>query len=115
MKSPRSVPLRPPPEPWEMPIVPTRVVYAFKALAAGKANEGQQKLLLSYLVFELCAITRNPFDPRKDKFDGRAVTDYTLGKQHVGRVIGWIVETPVKGAGDQEIPSEAGIEPQGTE
>jgi hypothetical protein len=108
VKSPR--PIRP--EPWlPPPQVPRGVIYALKALAAGKASEGQQKQALSWLVYNLCGVTRMSFDPRTEKVDGRRVSDFTEGQQSIGKMLSQIIETPVKGDQDREIPSAAGIEP----
>jgi hypothetical protein len=93
-----------------MPEVPKLVVYALKAWAAGKASEGQQKLALSWVVFTLCRCTKNSFDPRNGAVDGRRVSDFVAGMQAVGNTLAHIIQTPVVGQKDQEIPSEAGIE-----
>lgn len=100
-------------EPWLPPPAghPRDVVYALKAMVAGKASAGQQQKGISYIVYELSGVTRLAFDPRTEKVDGQRVTDFVQGQQSVGLQISQIIDTPVKGAQDQEIPSEAGIEP----
>jgi hypothetical protein len=86
-----------------------------KAIAAGKASEGQQKLALSWLVYHLCGVTRMSFDPRTEKVDGRRVSDFVEGQQSIGKIVSQIIETPVKGGDkDREIPSAATIEPPAT-
>ena len=111
MKSPHAIGT---PEYWKPPPAghPRDVVYAIKALAAGKASAGQQTKALSYIVYVMCGVTSLAFDPRTEKVDGRRVTDFRQGQQSIGLMLSQIVAAPVKGQGDQEIPSEAGIEPQ---
>lgn len=65
-------------------------VYAIKALAAGKANEGQQQRALAWIVNVLCdtnALSFRPYSPRE--------TDFAEGKRHVGIQIRKLVELPV--------------------
>src|SRR5258708_2042877 len=93
-----------------MPAVPKLVVYALKALAAGKASEGQQKMALSWITFDLCKATKSSFDPRSGTVDGRRISDFVEGMQSVAACLAYTIQTPVVGDKDREIPSEAGIE-----
>jgi hypothetical protein len=65
-------------------------VYAIKALAAGKANEGQQQRAIAWIVNVLCdanALSFRPDSPRE--------TDFAEGKRHVAIQIRKLVELPV--------------------
>jgi hypothetical protein len=102
-------------EPWVMPEVPRNVVYAFKAQAAGKASEHQQRLVLSWLTYGLCRVRRSAFDPRKGNVDGSRATDFVLGMQAVAQTISAIVEMKLASDGEREVPtgtSIARIDPQ---
>lgn len=54
---------------------------AIKALAAGKANEGQQKRALDWIIKTLCGTYDLSWRPG---IDGARVTDFAEGKRHVG-------------------------------
>ena len=72
---------RPKKDPWLPPDHDESVIYAFRSLVAGVANEGQQKLLVDYLKYitDLDAMSYRPGE------DGRRDTDFAEGKRFVGR------------------------------
>lgn len=57
-------------------------IYAIKALAAGSANEGQQKRALAWILNKAAGIQRDPFQENNAR-----LTDYMTGRQSVGRMI----------------------------
>ena len=61
---------RPKKDPWLPPDHDEAVVYAFRALVAGVANEGQQKLLVDYLkyVTDQDVLTYRPSSDRDSAF-----------------------------------------------
>lgn len=73
----------------KVPAYKTSDVYALKALSEGKANEGQQKQALQWIIDSACAFRVDPFQedsPRK--------TDFMLGKGSVARAILYLVQLP---------------------
>lgn len=52
---------------------------AVQALAAGKANEGQQRRALDWIIHKAAMTYDEPFDPANAR-----VTDYVLGRRSVG-------------------------------
>tara|TARA_R110000868_G_scaffold122871_2_gene325736 strand:+ start:4918 stop:5196 length:279 start_codon:yes stop_codon:yes gene_type:complete len=64
-------------------------IYAIKALWEGKANEGQQKMAVAWLM-NACGVARDPFRPA----DAR-LTDYLMGRQSVGRMVLELVNAKV--------------------
>lgn len=61
------------------------VAWAIKALAAGNANEGQQKAALDWIITTCAATYELPY------FESSRDTDFALGKMHVGRQIVGII------------------------
>jgi hypothetical protein len=53
--------------------------YAIKALAAGVANEGQQKRALDWIINTLCATYDLSYRPESDRD-----TAFAEGKRHIG-------------------------------
>jgi hypothetical protein len=64
-------------------------VYAIKALWEGKANDGQQKQAMAWIM-GACAVARDPFRP-----DDARLSDYLMGRQSVGRMILELVNAKV--------------------
>ena len=75
---------RPKQNPWDPPDGGEAVVYAIRALADGKANDGQQKLIwnwLGYITGTGDSFADLSFRPGED---GRRNTDFAEGKRFVG-------------------------------
>ena len=73
-----------PKNPWEPAEYDDDIVYAFRALAAGQANEPQQRLVLSYVQF-VCgvgAFEDLPFRP--GGVEGSRASDFAAGMKHAG-------------------------------
>lgn len=68
--------------PWIPPGYAPSVVWAMKALAEGKASENQQKLLLNWIINDLCGTYDLPFRPEGDR-----ETVFASAKQFVGQQI----------------------------
>lgn len=81
-------------------------VMAIKALAAGNANEGQQKRAIECILIDMCGIRDETFNPglTRDgrKVDGERVSTFLQGRRSVGlqiaRCIQMIVEPDTRGA-----------------
>jgi len=70
-----------PPDPTARPAYTKRDVLNLRSLAAGKANDGQQKEALDYIIRVLCGTYDFPYRP-----DLR-LTDIALGRMRVGQDI----------------------------
>lgn len=55
---------------------------AIKALAAGKANDGQQKRALDWILYSVCGLSDLSFRPGGS--DGERATAFAEGKRFVG-------------------------------
>lgn len=84
--------------PWELPELAEPEVYAIKALAAGVANDGQQKMALKAIIMKIAATYDMSFRPGGD--DGRRATDFAQGKQFVGQRILEVIGRPMKPQGE---------------
>ena len=67
-------------------------VFAIKALESGKANEGQQKIALAFIIDHLSALYDDPF--YADDKGGERETAYALGRMFVGRELRKIIARP---------------------
>lgn len=65
--------------PWHPAPYEDADVYAIKALAAGKASEGQQQRALNWIINVACATYDLSFRPESDR-----ETVFAEGKRHVG-------------------------------
>lgn len=70
-----------PPDPTVRPPYTQTELLALRALQAGKATEGQQKIALDYIIRVLCGTYDFPYRP-----DSR-LTDIALGRMRVGQDI----------------------------
>ena len=70
--------------PWQLPIdrIPPWAISAVRAIAAGTADEHQQREGLAWIRDGLSARTRMSFWPGGD--DGRRATDFAEGRRWVG-------------------------------
>lgn len=66
-------------QPWHPAPYEEADVYAIKALAAGKASEGQQQRALGWIVNILCGTYDLSYRPESDRN-----TTFAEGKRHVG-------------------------------
>lgn len=70
------------PEPWASFDADDADIAAIKALAAGVANDGQQKRALSMIITRLCGTYDLSFRP--GGLAGVRAADFAEGKRHVG-------------------------------
>jgi hypothetical protein len=72
------------------PVIPKDVAMALKALDAGKANEGQQRVALDWIMFEACGIRKVSYQ------QGDAVaTAFAEGRRFAGLLVaGALQATP---------------------
>jgi len=77
-----------PHDPWGPTAFTLAEAMAVKALAAGTADEDQQKRALGFIVQKLCRINRISADPQNEK-----ATYFTEGKRFVGLALARIVAT----------------------
>lgn len=68
-------------QPWDPPALDEADIRAFKALAAGVASAGQQKLALDLIVHKLARTYDLSFRPG---VDGQRLSDFAEGKRFVG-------------------------------
>jgi len=73
-------PWKPKKEPWLPPDYDDRVIYAMRALAEGKATEGQQRIIWRWLGY-VTGVEEMTFRPGQD---GTRDTDFAEGKRYVG-------------------------------
>lgn len=73
------------PQPWDPPAADEQDIRAMKALASGKASEGQQRVALQWIINRAAGTYDQPFRPGGE--DGRRATDFAAGKMHVGQRI----------------------------
>jgi hypothetical protein len=66
-------------QPWHPAPYDDADTYAIKALAAGVANEGQQKRALDWIINTLCGTYDLSYRPESDRD-----TAFAEGKRHVG-------------------------------
>lgn len=76
-------------QPWHPAIYDEADAGALKALAAGVANEGQQKRALKYIVETLAGAYEETFFA-----DSERSTSYAQGKRHVGMQIVKLLKLP---------------------
>lgn len=81
MTTKKRVPVALPPDPTVRPGYTKSDVLALRSLFAGKANDGQQKQALDYIIRVLCGTYDFPYRP-----DSR-LTDIALGRMRVGQDI----------------------------
>lgn len=79
-------------QPWDPPVLDTDELRALKALAAGKASEGQQVVALAVIVNKLAATYDLPFRPG---VDGSRATDFACGRMFVGQRIVNAIKRPM--------------------
>ncbi len=65
--------------PWMPPTVPTHITLALKGLAAGNANDAQQRAALKWIIEELCRTYDLSYRPGSDRD-----TALAEGKRFVG-------------------------------
>ena len=71
---------------WRPPGFDVNKSYALQAVAEGRADEGQQKEAIQYIVTHLCGLNRDPCD-----VDNAYASYRNMGQQSVGRAINHIV------------------------
>ncbi len=80
----------------QLPTIPKETAFALKALAAGTANEGQQKAALAFILFTACDI-RSPSYTQSDAYH----TAFNEGRRYAGLIIAGAVEAkpaePIRG------------------
>lgn len=78
--------------PWQLPLdrIPPSAIVAIRAVAAGNANEHQQRDALAYIREGLCGRGKMSFWPGGE--DGRRATDFAEGKRWVGDQLQRIVD-----------------------
>lgn len=86
--------MKKPPEPWSSFEADEGDVAAIKALAAGIANEGQQKAALSMIINRLCGTYDLSFRP--GGLAGVRAADFAEGKRHVGNQLVRLTKIVVK-------------------
>lgn len=62
-------------------------VLAIRAVAAGKANAGQQKQAIDYIMRIVCGVWDYPYRP------DQRMTDIMLGRLRVGQDIAYLLQT----------------------
>lgn len=77
--------------PWKPSNPPVHIIFAVKAMAAGKANDQQQMRLLDWMIKDLCKTYDQPYRPGEE---GRRDTDFACGLMHVGRELVKCVNMP---------------------
>ena len=68
-------------------------IFALKALDDGKANAGQQKIALNFIIDHLSGLYDDPFCA--DGMGGERETTYALGRMFVGREIRKAIAWPI--------------------
>lgn len=81
-----------PVHPWDPLPLDADELRAFKALAAGKASEGQQRLALEVIVTKFAGTYDLPFRPG---VDGARATDFACGRMFVGQRIVNAIKRPI--------------------
>jgi len=81
MKPPRRRKAEDAPQPWEPPPADEQDVRAIKALAAGVASEGQQRIALAWIINRAAGTYDLSFRPGPE---GSRLTDFAEGKRFVG-------------------------------
>jgi hypothetical protein len=71
-------------QPWHPAPYEEADVYAIKALAAGKANEGQQQRALAWIINTLCGTYDMPYRPGEG---GDRDTVFACAKMFVGQQV----------------------------
>jgi hypothetical protein len=69
------------PQPWELLSADEQDIRAIKALAAGVASEGQQRIALAWIINRAAGTYDLSFRPGPD---GSRLTDFAEGKRFVG-------------------------------
>ncbi|RWG25559.1 hypothetical protein [Mesorhizobium sp.] len=64
------------------PVIPKDIAMALKALDAGKANEGQQRAALDWIMFEACGIRNLSYQP-----GDVAATAFAEGRRFAGLLV----------------------------
>lgn len=90
-------------EPWQAPAWELPDAAAIQALARGTASADQQQRALKFITEVLAGIYDDSFRPGTD---GARLTDYALGKRHVGLQI--VKLTQLNLAAFKDKPSEQG-------
>lgn len=90
-----------------MPDFGEAVVMAFKALNAGKASEGQQKLALSVLINDICLTYDLPYRPGGS--EGDRETCVVSGRQLVGKTIVRLIKLQGKSLQEQVAEEDAAL------
>lgn len=80
-------------QPWTSVDADEYDIGAFKALAVGKASEGQQKLVLDFIINRIARTYDMSFRPGED---GPRATDFAEGKRYVGNQIIRLIKIDVK-------------------
>jgi hypothetical protein len=68
--------------PWEPAVWEEADMMAIRAMAAGKANDGQQKRALNFMIHKLCVTHDLSFRPGGE--DGRRASDFAEGRRFPG-------------------------------
>ena len=68
-------------------------IIAIKAVAAGTADEAQQKRAIEAILYRIAEVNEPTF--RADDHGGARETDFACGKQHVGLQIRKLVDVPL--------------------
>lgn len=87
-------------EPWKPATCEDADVAAFKALAAGVANEGQQKRALQWLIHKVARTYDLSYRPGPD---GERDTAFAEGMRSVGLQVVKLINLPAKAAGQEAI------------
>jgi hypothetical protein len=80
--------------PWDAPELDDYDLRAIKAVAAGKASEGQQQLAIKVIVETIAATYDLPYRP--GGAEGARATDFAAGKMFVGQRIVNAIKRPLK-------------------
>lgn len=85
------------------PALPRDIVFALRALRDGKANEGQQKSALDWILFEACGIRNVSYQPGDN-----SATAFAEGRRFSGLIIaGALQAKPVVPARQRKSRQEA--------
>ncbi len=83
---------KPRPHPWLPADYRYADVMAIQAVAAGVADEGQQRRAINWIINSAAQMYEEPF--RSDADGGTRDTDYALGKAKVGREVVKLINYP---------------------
>lgn len=83
------------PAPWASANAPEHITGAIKSLAAGNANEGQQKNALKWIIEDLCETYGMSYRPGSVRD-----SDFAEGKRHIGnQLVRQVKLIPKRGIG----------------